>query len=162
MSVLIQPATIDTVAGIASIVEAHADRGQVLPRSVGDIRDSIGDWVVAVDGESVLACGSLVSYSSMLSEVRSLVVADQVKRMGLGMAVLDALIVNARQRGVGTLFALTRVVPFFERAGFHITVRANFPEKIWRDCRLCLIKDRCDEVAVILPLDGQVDEIVSN
>ena len=162
MSVVIQPATIDTVAGIDAIVGAHANRGQVLPRSVADIRDNIDDWVVAVDGETVLACGSLVSYSSMLSEVRSLVVADRVKRKGLGTAVLETLIAKARRRDISTLFALTRVVPFFERAGFHITDKADFPEKIWRDCRLCLIEDRCDEVAVILSLDGPAGETVSS
>jgi amino-acid N-acetyltransferase len=154
MAIVIQPATISHVAGIAALVENHAKRGQVLPRTVAEVRASIDDWVVAIDGETVLACCSLITYSPTLSEIRSVVVADQVKREGLGTLVVEAIITQAQLRGVRTLFALTRINPFFERVGFQQTSKAHFPEKVWRDCSLCPIQDDCDEFAVVLSLNG--------
>jgi N-acetylglutamate synthase-like GNAT family acetyltransferase len=53
------------------------------------------------------------------------------------------------------LFALTRVVDFFQRFGFVETDRAMFPEKVWRDCRLCPLINRCDETAVVLSLEAR-------
>ncbi len=47
------------------------------------------------------------------------------------------------------VFALTRAVPFFEKQGFIITDKDNFPEKVWRDCMICPVRHACDEVAVV-------------
>jgi len=140
---------------IDALVSIHARRAEVLPRSVEAIRAGIDDWIVAVGGTSVLACGSLLAYSSTLIEVRSLIVADPFKRKGLGRAVVNALIAEAQGREADTLFALTRAIAFFEKVGFRRTDRYQFPEKVWRDCVTCIIQDRCDEFAVILSLNGQ-------
>ena len=158
----VRRATPEVAPGIAALVEVHFHRAEVLPRSLEAIRISIDDWVVAVEGTSVLACGSLLPYSPTLSEVRSLVVADQFKRKGLGRAVVDALIEEAQRRGVVTLFALTRAIDFFEKVGFRSTDKFHFPEKVWRDCITCSIQDRCDEFAVILSLNGNLRSVELN
>lgn len=150
----IRGAILEDVPVIAALVDAYARRGELLPRPPEEIAASLEDWVVAVDGEGVRACGSLVSYSPSLSEVRSLAVAEGAKGLGMGTAMTEALIHEARSRGVRTLFALTRAVPFFERVGFSRSGEERFPEKVRRDCRLCPIQDRCDEQAVVMQLDG--------
>ena len=147
-------ASLELVPGIASLVDVHFRRAEVLPRSAEAIQISIDDWVVAVEGNAVLACGSLLAYSPTLSEIRSLVVADKFKGKGLGRAIVNALIEEAQQRGIATVFALTRAITFFEKAGFRRTHRFRFPEKVWRDCITCSIQDRCDEFAVILSING--------
>jgi len=43
-------------------------------------------------------------------------------------------------------------LPFFERMGFVVTNRERFPEKVWTDCVICPLKERCDEIAVVLEL----------
>ncbi|HMP42359.1 MAG TPA: hypothetical protein PKA05_18420, partial [Roseiflexaceae bacterium] len=58
----------------------------------------------------------------------------------------------ARTRGFPTIFALTRAVGFFTKLGFVVTGNERFPEKVWRDCVLCPLRDRCDETAVVLEL----------
>ncbi len=108
--------------------------------------------MVAVWGDTVKACGSLVRYTPELSEVRSLAVSEKAKRNGLGLAIAQALIDEARSRGVHTLFALTRATSFFQKLGFEVSLTERFPEKVWRDCRMCPIQDRCDEVAVVMNL----------
>jgi amino-acid N-acetyltransferase len=85
-----------------------------------------------------------------LAEIRSLVVDDAFKRKGLGTRVAEELIQMSHQEGYDSLFALTRIVPFFQQLGFTLVDKAVFPEKIWRDCYQCPIQDNCDEQAVAL------------
>lgn len=151
--VSVRAATAEDVDGVAALVAAQARRGNLLPRSRAAIAASLDDWLVAVDGAGeVVGCVSLLAYPSGLVEVRSLAVADRCQGNGVGSQLMAALIAAARRRGVATLFALTRAVSFFQRIGFTVTARENFPEKVWRDCRLCPIRHRCDETAVVLDL----------
>lgn len=140
--------------GIAALVHSYAQTGALLPRTGPEIAAGLDDWVVAIADGAVLGCGSLVAYSPALTEVRSMAVAPRAKRKGIGMAIGKVLVEEARGRGVRTLLALTRATGFFEKLGFKLTVNQQFPEKVWRDCRLCPIQDRCDEVAMVLSLDG--------
>ncbi|MFV1859578.1 MAG: GNAT family N-acetyltransferase [Anaerolineales bacterium] len=142
------------VPEIAALVASYAKRGELLPRTRGEIALSLDDWVVAVQGDAVQGCGSLVRYTPTLSEVRSLAVSAGAKQNGLGLAIGQALIDEARDRGIATLFALTRATGFFQKLGFELSLAPRFPEKVWRDCRMCPILDRCDEVAVVMYLNG--------
>jgi N-acetylglutamate synthase-like GNAT family acetyltransferase len=152
---IIRAATSADIPAITGLVQTHYRRGEVLPRSAKEIQDSLADWVVGEKDGRVLACGSLLHYSPTLAEVRSLVVHDDAKRNGLGSAVVKALISLARNNKVPTLFALTRVSPFFSKLNFHPSEKELFPEKIWRDCQLCPIQDHCDESAMVIHLNGR-------
>ena len=149
----IRPAQPTDIPGIFNLVAEHAERGDVLPRSKAQISATISEWIVASDEDKIVACASLLDYTPELAEVRSLVVADSIKGQGWGAVLLQALIARARRRRTPILFALTRAEPFFRRAGFTTSDRDRFPEKIWRDCDQCPVKDNCDEVAVELRLD---------
>lgn len=148
----VRMATVDDVSGIFALVSEHARRGTVLPRTRHSIDITIDDWLVAEAGGEILGCVSLLGYTSGLAEVRTLVVRDGVRGLGVGSRLVEALLVEARQRDIRTLFALTRAVPYFERFGFSVTDREAFPEKVWRDCQQCPFVDNCDETAVVLEL----------
>ena len=149
----IRPPRPADITGIFNLVAEHAARGDMLPRSEPQIRATLAEWIVGSDGGQIVACTSLLDYTPELAEVRSLVVADHIKGQGWGAALLQALIAKTQRRGTPILFALTRAEPFFRRAGFSPSDRDRFPEKIWRDCDQCPVKDNCDEVAVELRLD---------
>jgi amino-acid N-acetyltransferase len=153
MEIEVRRAGPQDVPGITALVASYAERGELLPRSSEEIASSLADWVVTVQGNAVQACGSLVQYTPMLSEVRSLAVSEEARRNGLGLAIGQALIDEARRRDVQMLFALTRATSFFQKLGFELSLTERFPEKVWRDCRMCPIQDRCDEVAVIINLN---------
>jgi argininosuccinate synthase len=149
----IRPARPEDVPEILQLVNEHARRGDLLPRTAASIRETLADWLIAKDESgAVVACVSLYAYSPVLAEVRSLAVHDRAKGGGWGSTLLKALVIEARRRGVMTLFALTRAVRFFQRGGFQITSRERFPEKVWRDCAACPLLDHCDETAVVLNL----------
>ncbi len=149
----IRPARSEDIPGILELVAEHARRGDLLPRSPESIAESLPDWIVGKDETGrLVACVSLLGYTPALAEVRSLAVADEVKGAGWGRTILKAAIHEARRRDYTTLFALTRAIDFFHRAGFQTTNRERFPEKVWRDCRSCPLLEHCDETAVVLNL----------
>ncbi len=152
-SVNIRPARYEDIPGILHLVNEHARRGDLLPRTVASIRETLNDWLIAKDeADDIVACVALYAYSPVLAEVRSLAVHDRAKGGGWGSTLMKALVFEARRRNIETLFALTRAVRFFQRAGFHVTNRERFPEKVWRDCSSCPLIENCDETAVVLHL----------
>ena len=149
---IIRSATERDVQAIADVVTANARHGQLLPRSAENIRASLPNWLLAeVDGR-VVGIGSLLDMSPTLVEVRSLAVLPAYRSYGIGGLLVGGLVDRARARGIPTVFALTRAVPFFERMSFAITDRERFPEKVWTDCVICPLRERCDEIAVVLEL----------
>ncbi len=145
-------ATSEDARAISELVNLGEREGQLLPRSLQSIRESIENWVVAEENAGVVGCGSLAKIGPTLSEVRSLAVAPEYRKQGIGAQIVAALMEEARARRVPTVFALTRAVEFFEKLGFTVTVREDFPEKVWRDCMICPVRNACDEVAVVHPI----------
>lgn len=149
---ILRKATRHDAQQIGELVELGVREGQLLPRTLDGIRASIDDWIVAEEDGRIVGCGSLLEMSPVLSEVRSLAVAPEYRKNGVGARMLEALVEEARARGIPTVFALTRAVPFFEKQGFTVTAKDNFPEKVWRDCSLCPVRFNCDEIAVVRKL----------
>lgn len=151
--IVIRSATLSDVPAIAELVAQFVVTGDLLPRSTESIQLTIHDWVVGIlDGE-IVGIGSLLVYTPILAEVRSLAVLGKAQGTGIGRNIVTTLIDMGKSRQIPTIFALTRAVRFFEKLGFTITEKENFPEKIWHACRLCPIQDNCDEIAVVLPLE---------
>jgi N-acetylglutamate synthase-like GNAT family acetyltransferase len=144
------------VPGILALVQEHARRGNVLPRTRDAIEASLDDWLVAVAPRGgalqVLGYVQLLAYGPRLTEVRNLAVAGVAQGHGVGTRLMVALLGEARRRQVETLFALTHAVPFFQRFGFTVTEHNRFPDKVWRDCCACPLRERCSGVAVSLSL----------
>jgi amino-acid N-acetyltransferase len=155
MNLRVRRATPADVRAIGELLGPYIQRGELLPRDPADIQDSIDHWVVAADRGRIIGCGSLVSYSEELSEVRSLAVAPPYRGLGIGRALMSALVETGRDMGFHRLFALTRAVPFFVQAGFNKIEMTEIPEKVWRDCAPCPLKDRCDEHPVMLILSEE-------
>jgi amino-acid N-acetyltransferase len=137
------------IAGIASLVNGYAAEAIMLYRTPDSIRMTLHDFVVAVDSEGmVMACGALKEYSPSLAEVASVAVAREAHGLGLGTAIVGEVERLARKRGIDELFALTLTPKFFESAGYMVTDRALYPEKIRRDCLKCPRRIRCNEYCV--------------
>ncbi|MSQ61361.1 MAG: GNAT family N-acetyltransferase [Dehalococcoidia bacterium] len=87
-----------------------------------------------------------------IAELRSLAVDDGSRGRGLGLRLIEATKVAARERGFRELYALVNAqsLPVFERAGFRRTVRT--PQKLLRDCVSCPILEHCAEIPVVVAL----------
>ena len=145
----IRPATLADAQSIADLVSIGVGEGQLLHRTIDSIRAGIADWIVADDHGRIVGVGSLAEMNSTLAEIRSLAVVPEFRKFGIGGKIVNALVEETKVRHIPTVFALTRAVLFFEKMGFIITEKENFPEKVWRDCNICPVQFACDEVAMV-------------
>lgn len=119
MSIEVRPATTADVRGIGALVDSYAGDGQrLLKKKLVTLFEDVQEFVVAVDGDAVVACGALHVLWEDLAEVRTLAVEPSHVRHGLGSKVLEALLDRARSLGVKRVFCLTFATEFFGRHGF--------------------------------------------
>jgi N-acetylglutamate synthase-like GNAT family acetyltransferase len=149
----LRPATLGDVAAMEVLMAPFVASGDLLPRSNYDLCRHIKEYVVATDlGGAIVGNASLKVYSTELAEVGALAVRDDQQGKGVGKALVEALLVDARSLGLKTVFGLTRKPLFFMRLGFRVAEKEEFPLKVWADCARCPRQHACDEVAVALTL----------
>ncbi|WP_163858294.1 N-acetyltransferase [Paenibacillus elgii] len=146
-------ATAQDIDTLYDIIQGYAEKGIMLPRTKETLSVQLDTFVVAeIDGQLV-GCGSLTRLGQDLVEIRSLGVSDGYKGQGIGKALVNSLVHEAKRQGIPKVMALTYEVAFFERNGFTVVEKEIFPEKVWRDCIHCKKQHCCDEIAVLKRLD---------
>mgnify|MGYP001227070926 CR=1 FL=1 len=149
---MIRKATLADTRDIHQLLLGFAKNGLVLSRSLAEIYEGIRDFHVdEVDGQ-VVGVVALSLYWEDLAEVRSLAVRSDFGGRGIGRALVEACVAEARALGLKRLFALTYQPEFFGRLGFEPVEKADLPQKIWRDCMKCAKFPDCDELAFIFQL----------
>ncbi|MBD3388788.1 MAG: N-acetyltransferase [Candidatus Altiarchaeales archaeon] len=142
-------ASLDDVEAIRSLIEYHAANGKMLLRSLSYIYENIRDYfVVREDGEVLGCCALHVSWRD-LAEVKSLAVREDRIGKGVGKALLEAALKEAREMGIPRVFTLTLEKDFFVRNGFELVPKDELPMKIWGECIYCPKYPDCDEAALI-------------
>ncbi|MCY2924628.1 MAG: N-acetyltransferase [Planctomycetota bacterium] len=150
----IRPAHIRDAEAIGSLVNYYAERGRMLHRSLESVYEALREFHVAVnDAGVVIGCVAVDLFWSDLAEVKSLAVSPEHRGGGIGRALVEAAIADARELGAARLFALTYEEEFFRRLGFSRIDRETLPEKVWRECIVCPKADACDEIAVMRRID---------
>jgi amino-acid N-acetyltransferase len=150
--IVIRRAHLSDVTSVAGLMSAHVADGTLLPRPVSELYQCVREFVVAEEKGSVVGCASLRLLWEDMGEVRSLVVKPDHAGRGIGLRLVAAVLDSARALGVPRVIALTREVPFFEKAGFTVVSREKLPRKVWTDCVRCPKRHACDEVAVVVDL----------
>jgi len=149
----VRPAMLADVPALERLMAPYVATGDLLPRSNYDLCRHIKEYVVAqAPGGEIVGCGSLKVYSRALSEVAGLAVRSDWQGTGVGRAILEQLVAEARAQGLAEVLALTRKPTFFQKLGFAAAEREHFPLKVWADCARCPRQNCCDEVAVVLRL----------
>ena len=135
---------------ICTLLKIYSDRQIVLPRSEENIRSYLKNFTVARRDGKLCGCVALRDFGNDLYEVRSLAVHPECQRGGVGRAMVEHCIRKLREKQKPVrLFSLTYQQEFFQRLGFAVTDRHQFPEKIWSDCAQCPKHTCCDEIAMI-------------
>ncbi|MEZ4730899.1 MAG: GNAT family N-acetyltransferase [Caldilineaceae bacterium] len=164
MGIAIRSAQEQDVQPIMEMVNRFAAQNIMLPRTEESVRQTLCDWLVAVEQnassssenpasiETVVGCGALVPLNDKLVEVRSVAVHESQHGQGLGSLIVTELVEEARERGYTQVCALTLRPNFFERLGFELVDRWSISPKVWQACIYCPKFHRCDEVAVLMNL----------
>ncbi len=144
-----EKARISDAAQIHKLINHFAGKGEMLARPLSEIYENIRDYFVIKDGERVLACAVLHVVWADLAEVKSLAVAEDKQKLGVGRQLVKACLKEAKGLGMPTIFCLTYKPAFFEKLGFTQVDKAGLPQKIWAECYRCPKFPNCDEVALI-------------
>jgi len=153
VSLRIRPARADDVDAMRELIDRYAARDLMLSRSREFLLENLRDYVVAED-VAFAGCCALAALTSDLAEIRSLAVRPETSGRGVGKALVEACVDEARRLGLKRVFALTLVPEFFERCGFTLISLGRLPEKSAAECPVCPKRFACDEQAMLIHLDG--------
>ncbi len=131
MKLIIRPfAAADQAAAEALIFAGLAERwGRLDPSLNEDVRDIAGNYqngcfLVAVADEKLVGTGALIPETTGVMRIVRMSVAKTVRRQGVGQAILERLIVEARARECRRLLcettkSWTDAIAFYQQNGFH-------------------------------------------
>jgi amino-acid N-acetyltransferase len=150
----IRRANADDVDEIYNLTASMASQGLMLTRSKYKIVTSLTSFFVAEENETgkVLATGSLAPLWTDLCEVCALAVHPVWQGKGVGADLVKHLIEEARRLKIPQVITLTYQVKFFEKLGFTIVDKNQFPRKLWRECLECPKLETCDETALVIKI----------
>ena len=152
-AITLRTADANEAAAIHELIVEHLAEGHLLPRERGEIAVHAHRFVVAVQGDEVLACAELAPLSRSVAEVRSLVVSREARSLGVGRRLIDELLHRASMAGFDKLCAFTHSPGYFVHLGFSIVPHAWLPEKIVTDCHGCRHFRQCGQYAVVRSLE---------
>ncbi|MFA5422980.1 MAG: N-acetyltransferase [Phycisphaerae bacterium] len=145
----IRSAKIQDARAINALINEYAEQDKMLFRSLADIYENLRSFQVAQIDNQIVGCCALHIIWQDLAEIKSLAVEQSRKGTGIGRALVEASLKQARELGLPQVFALTLEPGFFEKLGFEKVDRDELPMKVWSDCARCPKQDNCDEVALI-------------
>ena len=152
---MLRKARIGDVKTIHRLINSSAAKGEMLPRSLIDIYNSLRDFFVYYESDETLVIGicAMKIIWENLGEIRSLYVDENYRKRGIGKELIEVCIAEAIGLELFRIFTLTYKKDFFAKLGFREVDRKTLPEKIWSDCFHCSkYPDYCDEVAMIVKL----------
>jgi amino-acid N-acetyltransferase len=150
---MLRKAHIRDVKDIQKLLTFFANRGDMLSRSLSELYESVRDfYIYEEDGKLLGACALHIVWEN-LAELRSVAVAEEAGRRGIGTQLVRACLDEARELGLKKVFCLTYKPDFFSKFGFRLVDKSELPHKVWRDCINCVKFPDCDENAMILELE---------
>ena len=149
----VEKAKISDVTQMHKLINYFADKGVMLARPLSEMYENIRDYFVFREGKRVIACAALHVSWADLAEIKSVAVAEESQRQGIGDRLIEACLDEARELGIPTVFCLTYQPSFFERFGFSQLDKMGLPQKVWNECFRCPKFPNCDEIALIYHLE---------
>ncbi len=116
--ITVRAARTSDVKSIRELVDSYAAPGQMLSKETVTLYESVQEFVVAEKDGVIVGCGALHVLWEDLAEVRTVAVAQQFHKQGIGHLILNEIIRRAREVGVKRIFCLTFQTEFFGSIGF--------------------------------------------
>ncbi|MBF8299021.1 MAG: Argininosuccinate synthase (modular protein), partial [Dehalococcoidia bacterium] len=136
-----------TLVGCVSVVVYGLPEGY--EPALARLRERLASGRVKRHWASLKALDSAALGGGPVAELRSLVVSELRRGLGLGGDLIEAAKAEAKRRGFAELYTLVneKAIGLFERSGFR---RAEgTPQKLVVDCATCVILERCNELPIV-------------
>jgi amino-acid N-acetyltransferase len=146
---MIRKAQIQDIKQIQGLINYFAQQDLMLPRSLNELYESLRDFWVAEERGRIIGCAALHISWDNLAEIKSLAVAKNKQRHGLGKELVNACLQEAKELGARRVFVLTYKNEFFRKFGFRRVKHSSLPHKIWAECINCCKFPNCQEVAMV-------------
>ena len=150
---MVRKAKLGEIVQIQKIINHYAGKELMLPRSLSELYGNLRDLFVYEDDESLLGCCALHVNWQNLAELKSLAVVGSHKGKGIGRALVEAVLEEAKELKINKVFVLTYVPGFFKKYGFKEISREELPHKVWNECVNCPKFPDCQEVPLIIELE---------
>jgi amino-acid N-acetyltransferase len=152
---MLRKAKIKDVPEIVRIINFYAEKGEMLSRAQSQVYNALRDYIVVEQNGQIVGCGALHVIWNDLGEIRSMAIAPERIRQGLGRRIVECLVEEAKSLDLPRVFTLTYKPEFFEKLSFVRVDKKELPHKVWKDCLNCPKFPDCDEVALIRPAKGE-------
>ena len=153
-----RPARTSDVRAIRDIVAPLVAARRLVAKDAVAYYESIQQFRIAEIDGIVVGCGALHVLWDDLAEVRTLATAPGHAGHGVGHAVLEALIDDARVLGVQRIFCLTFETGFFRRHGFQPIDGQAVPPEVYAE----LLRSYDEGVAEFLDLERVKPNTLAN
>jgi amino-acid N-acetyltransferase len=108
------------VVAIQQLIDPLVQEGILLGKELVVLYGAVPEFRVAVTADDeIVGCGALHVMWRDLGEIRTVAVAPEYRKAGVGHALLEVLEADAAELGLSRLFCLTFETEFFARHGFH-------------------------------------------
>jgi len=145
---VIRKAKIEDIKQIQGLINYFARKDLMLARSLNELYENIRDFWVIEENKKITGCCALHISWDNLAEIKSLAVAKNKQKKGLGKELVLAALEEAGQLGAKRVFVLTYKSVFFKKFGFKRIKNSDLPHKIWAECINCCKFPNCHEVAM--------------
>jgi amino-acid N-acetyltransferase len=133
----VRRARISDVRAIKALVDHYA--GQVLlAKQLVTLYEDVQEFWVARRGGEVVGCAALHVLWEDLAEIRTLAVHPSARGTGVGHALVDRLVDQARELGLQRVFVLTFEERFFGRHGFVVIDGTPVTPEVYTEMRRSL------------------------
>lgn len=118
-TIQVRAARTDDVRSIQAMREPLVGPRVLLGHELVGLYEAVPEFMVAVDETgTVIGAGALHVMWQDLAEVRSMVVAENMRGKGIGHKILEGLLQRAESLGIKRVFCLTFETEFFGKHGF--------------------------------------------
>ncbi len=131
---VVRRARVGDVRTMKTLIDSYAGR-VLLAKELVTLYESVQEfWVAELDG-TVVGCGALHVLWEDLAEVRTVAVDPALRGRGIGHALVDQLVKQARNLGLARVFVLTFETAFFARHGFVTIEGAPVSQEVYEQMR---------------------------
>lgn len=153
MRIELSKAKLSDIENMQKLVIPEVEAGIILARSSDEVATNIRSYILAKDDSEIVGFCALHIHTPELAEIRSLIVKEDKRGMGIGAMLVNQAIEDAKKLGLKKVLSLTYQQAFFEKLGFIEIPKSSLPEhKIWADCIKCKYFPVCNEVSLIKTL----------